>query len=114
MMDSEHIVQRAVMLAVGGRPDCRIFRNSLGRFQDATGRWVRFGIANPGGADLIGWRTVNGVARFLAIECKSERGQTTEAQDTFLQAVRRAGGIGIVARSVEEAIAGLDGDGPSS
>lgn len=118
---SEIATQRAVMLAVGGRPDCRVFRNTLGvawhgvvesydseRLVLRNARRVKYGVQNPGGADLLGWRTVNGVARFLAIEVKSEREQTTEAQDAFLHAVIRAGGIGIVARSVEDAIRGLE------
>ena len=39
--------------------------------------------------------------RFLAIEVKTPKGKTTEAQDQFLAQVVKNGGIGFVARSVD-------------
>ena len=39
---------------------------------------------------------------FVAIEIKSATGQTTPAQDAYLVRVRRAGGLGIVARSADD------------
>ena len=126
---SESATLQRIKLAIGGRPDCRVFRNQVGQGwygklisgpAPISGRVVLDG-ARPlraglctGSSDLVGWCTINGVARFVAIEVKSEREQTTDAQDVFLAAVIRAGGIGIVARSGEDAIRGLDGDGPSS
>jgi hypothetical protein len=44
---------------------------------------------------------------FLAIEVKSETGRLRPDQENFIQVVRSAGGRAIVARSVEEAVAGL-------
>ena len=124
---SESATLQRIKLAVGGRPDCRVFRNQVGQGwygklisgpAPINGRVVLDGARPlkaglcPGSSDLVGWRTINGVARFVAIEVKSEREQTTEAQDFFLHAVRRAGGVGIVARSVEEAIRGLEDADP--
>ena len=40
--------------------------------------------------------------RFCAIEVKSKRGRTTEAQDKFLQVVSDLGGKAFVARSIED------------
>lgn len=87
----------------------RLFRNNSGKFQDANGRWVQFGIGSPGGADLIGWTIVNGVAVFTALEVKSGNRKPTEPQAAFLAAVSRAGGIAGIARSVEEAQAVIAG-----
>ena len=73
-------------------------------------RFVRFGF--PGLSDIIGWapqlnpRDLPGLnpyhARFLAIECKTDTGKLTPQQQGFLDLVNRSGGIGFVARSVEE------------
>lgn len=40
--------------------------------------------------------------RYIAIEVKNYRGKTTPAQDDFLNRVRAAGGIAIVARCAED------------
>ena len=56
-----------------------------------------------GVADIIGvW---NG--RFLAIEVKHPEGRLTEDQERFLGKVRAHGGIGLIARSVDDVIDGL-------
>ena len=57
-----------------------------------------------GGSDLIGWHTQDGVARFTAIECKSDTGRIRPEQAVFIQAVNEAGGIAGVARSEDEAL----------
>lgn len=57
-----------------------------------------------GGSDLLGW-TRDG--RFLALEVKSLRGRPSEAQRQFIEQVNSAGGIGIVCRSVQEAVDAL-------
>jgi hypothetical protein len=64
---------------------------------------VRYGF--PGCADILG-QMADG--RFLAIEVKAARGQATEAQVAFLLQVRRAGGVAILARSIEDVQAGLE------
>ena len=56
-------------------------------------------------ADFTGWVTRDDVAVFAALEVKSARGRVTDEQAAFLDAVRRAGGIAGVARSVDDAIA---------
>jgi hypothetical protein len=68
---------------------------------------VRYGLANPGGSDLIGWtsRTVTPdmvgkkIAIFTAVEVKTATGRTSEAQRNFLQAVETAGGIAVIAHN---------------
>ena len=65
---------------------------------DATGRSYRYGLA-VGSSDLIGW-TATG--RFLAVEVKSAKGKATPEQLAFIEAVRAAGGVAGVVRSVDD------------
>jgi hypothetical protein len=64
---------------------------------------VRFGF--PGQSDILG--CLKG-GRFLALEVKRPGAQTTPEQTAFLEAVRRAGGVGAVVRSAEETLQILD------
>jgi hypothetical protein len=111
---SETKIQNQILAAVGSRPDCRLFRNHVGRVQDAHGRWHTFGLC-PGSADLIGWRAVTitpehvgqTLAVFLSIEVKTPTGKARPEQLRWLKAVQAHGGIGMVARSAAEAEANL-------
>jgi hypothetical protein len=67
------------------------------RADNGQDRFVRFGMA--GVSDIIGW--TNG-GRFIAIECKSATGRLRPEQAGFLDALNRSGGIGILARSVND------------
>lgn len=40
--------------------------------------------------------------RFIAIEVKNEKGKTSPLQDYNIKAIKQAGGISLVARSVED------------
>lgn len=94
----------------------RLFRNNCGAFKDSRGVWVKFGVANPGGSDLIGWTPVvirpemvgRTVAIFCAVEVKAEKGKVTLEQAHFLGQVRESGGIAFVARSSEDAVEQLN------
>ena len=77
----------------------RVFRNNIGVCKDERGNYIRYGVCNPGGSDLIGW-TKEG--KFLAVEVKSAKGRLTATQESFLEAINKAGGIGICARSVQD------------
>lgn len=99
---------RQIMLAVS-KTGARVFRNNTGQWEYSPGKYIRYGVCNPGGSDLIGW-TYDG--RFLGIEIKAPGPDKTpkkrrEAQQRFRDAVNKAGGVAFVARSVEEAIRGL-------
>ena len=71
---------------------------------------MSFGLCK-GSADLIGWRTVTvtpemvgqQVAVFTSIEVKAASGRLRPEQRQWLDAVQAAGGIGGVARSVDDA-----------
>ena|SRR5229473_3560404 len=104
MTESE--LQRRIMLAVA-HTGARLFRNNCGQWEYAPGKYIRYGVCNPGGSDLIGF-TYDG--RFLAVEVKAPGPDKTpkkrrEAQERFRAAVNKAGGIAIVARSVDEVLA---------
>lgn len=46
--------------------------------------------------------------RFVAVECKTEKGRLTPQQEAFLDALKKNGAVVLVVRSLEELIAGLD------
>ena len=72
---------------------------------------MQFGVGNPGGSDLIGYRRVTvtpemvgqDVAIFAAVEVKTPRGRVKAEQKRFVDHIRNAGGIAGIARSVDEA-----------
>lgn len=61
-----------------------------------------------GGVRFSGLRGVSDIlgilpdGRFLAVECKSAKGKTSEHQDAFLDQIAANGGVACVVRSVEE------------
>ena len=111
MANAETTLQQEIRLAVGTRPDLRLYRNNCGSLPDPrTGRLVTFGLAR-GSADLIGWRTITvtqamvgtRLAIFTSIEVKTPTGRVRPEQQAWLEAVHQAGGIAIIARSVPDA-----------
>lgn len=114
--NAETDLQQRIRLALGLRPDLRLYRNQVGQLPDPkTGRPVQFGLAR-GSADLIGWRTVvvtpdmvgQRIAVFTSIEVKTPTGRLAPAQRAWLAAVHGAGGIAGVARSVGDALRMVD------
>ena len=112
---SEKEIQSKVLLAVGGRKDTRLFRNTVGHCETLDGRHIKYGLC-PGSADLIGWHTVvvtsdmvgKKVALFLSIEVKAQKGKGPRPEQlNWLRAVSDAGGMSIVVRSAEQAVAFL-------
>lgn len=89
----------------------RLFRNQVGMYELADGRWLASGIGDKGGSDLIGWtKTVitpdmvgQSVAVFTALEIKQPGKKPKPEQVNFIAQVKLAGGIAGVATSTEEA-----------
>jgi hypothetical protein len=117
MAASETHLQQEIRLALGTKPDLRLYRNNCGSLPDPrTGRLVTFGLAR-GSADLIGWRTLvitpemvgQRIAVFTSLEIKTPSGRLSPAQTHWLHAVRSAGGIAGVARSVADAVVIVQG-----
>ena len=109
---NEQTIQQNIRLALS-KAGSKVFRNNQGGYKDATGRWVRYGVANPGGSDLIGWTPVlithdmvgGMLGVFTAIEVKAPKGRPTEAQLNFIRQVQLGGGIAGIARSTQDALA---------
>lgn len=100
---SEGVLSNRIRLALDeALPELVLWRNSCGF--DAGAR-VRYGIGNPGGADLIGCYR----GRFIAIEIKTPTGRQTDEQKQFEQLVTARGGVYAVIRSVDEAKAWAEG-----
>lgn len=89
----------------------RVFRNQVGRYMLSDGRYLQSGLVK-GASDLIGWTSITitpemigrKVAVFTAVEVKGPKGQVTADQHIFLDNVRQAGGIAVVAHSEAEAV----------
>jgi hypothetical protein len=109
--NNETDLQQRIRLALGTRPDARLFRNQVGSLPDPrTGRLVTFGLAR-GSADLIGWRTIvvtpdmvgQQLAVFTSIEVKTPTGRVRPEQHAWQRTVSAAGGIAGIARSIQDA-----------
>ena len=115
---SEGTILRRVMRAMSDA-GARMFRNNVGALKTEDGRMVRYGVCNPGGSDLIGWRSRvideydlgKTIAQFVACEVKAADGVLTHEQRQFLEVVRDSGGIAILARTSDEAISKLNNGG---
>jgi hypothetical protein len=106
---SETAIQQDIRLALGQCPGIKTFRNNVGAIKDRNNRLVRYGLV-VGSGDLIGWQSVviteamvgQRFARFVSIEVKTPTGRLSPEQETWRQAVLKAGGIAVVARSVDD------------
>ena len=106
---SEAAIQQDIRLALGQTPGLRVFRNNVGAIKDRNNRLVRYGLV-VGSGDLIGWQSVvitpamvgQRFARFVSIEVKTPTGRLSPEQETWQAAVQKAGGIAVVARSVDD------------
>jgi hypothetical protein len=104
----ENVILRAALILLP-RMGFRLWRNNCGAYRLAN-RYIRYGVANPGGSDLLGFKSVvitpemvgQKVAIFTAVECKSSVGKLTDYQQRFLDEVRDAGGIVQVVNSIDQ------------
>ena len=99
VLESE--IQRDIMLAAPS-VGSRLLRNNSGVLKDERGQYVRYGVGGNGGSDLVGWTQVDGRAVFTAVEVKRKGKKPTPEQVAFVGAVVAAGGIGVIAYSVED------------
>jgi hypothetical protein len=98
---TETSIQREIQL-FASKLGCRLFRNNVGMARN-NGQVIRYGLCN-GSSDLVGLAPDG---RFLAVEVKTAKGRVSKAQQSFIDMVNDMGGIGMVARSVEEFAYGL-------
>lgn len=108
----ENETQKMIQLALSKAGKTTVFRNNLGTAQHKDGSWVKYGVCNPGGSDLIGWTSVEitpdmvgkKVAVFTAIECKSVSGRKKKEQVHFINVVLKMGGRAGFATTESEAL----------
>ncbi len=93
-----------------------LWRNNSGSYIK-DGYFIRYGVGQPGGSDLIGLTPVTVtkqmvgsiVAIFTAIEVKIGTGKISTDQNNFINVVLSHGGIAGIARSAVEAQALIRG-----
>lgn len=120
---SESDIQQFIQIE-GPHHKCVLLRNNSGAFRDPGGRHVRFGLGNISkkqtekikSSDLIGIKEVlitadmvgKTLGVFVAVEVKppewtlKDKDQRGHAQQTFMNWVKRKGGIAGFATSVED------------
>lgn len=89
------------------------WRNNTTGVYDPTRKRFRAFAGLRGVADILGCvsRSHGGGGRLLAVECKSATGKLSPDQESFLDAVRAAGGLAFVVRDVCELEAALAAEG---
>lgn len=95
---SETDLVSAILEALRLEPGVVAWRNNVGAMRSAT-RYIRFGLGT-GSADIIG---IVRPGKFLALECKTEKGKASLDQATWRYVVEDHGGIYGLVRSVAEA-----------
>lgn len=73
------------------------WRNNTGALRNKKDRLVRYG--KPGSSDIIG---ILPDGRFLAVECKTNKGKLSPGQKLFLEEIRNNNGVAIIAHSSDE------------
>ena len=81
-------------------------RHADGSVTIRNARAITYGLGPDGSGDLLGW-TRDG--RFASVEVKRPGEYPRQNQKDWMAAVRRAGGVAGVARSVEDALRILEG-----
>lgn len=99
---SETPLLRDVMVQITALDGSMFFRNQVGLFRTIDGRYVRIGV--NGAADIIGCYRGRGVA----IETKHPKtGRLQADQRNFGEVWRKAGGLYLPCRHVDEALQAL-------
>jgi hypothetical protein len=103
-MSTEQQLQAEILLALGARRDLKIWRINCGTSRSWDEPRAIKG-APAGHADLAG---ILADGRALYIEVKTAKGRQSEPQVRFEAMVKKFKGVYILARSVDEAQAGVD------
>jgi hypothetical protein len=102
MATPEGKVKTAIMKYLRARGHFVFVHSSVGIIKP---NGMRITVGMKGVADIIGLRQGG---QFMAIEVKSRYGRPTPEQLVFLENVRDLGGIGIIAKSIQDCVdAGL-------
>lgn len=90
-----------ILIAITALPGGMFYRNNTGAGL-VHGRWIEFGC--PGSGDIMGCYR----GRAVAIECKASRGRQRKTQQDFQIAWEAAGGLYILAKSLDDVLRGLE------
>jgi len=104
MANKETDIHNRILIALTQRfhPLGVFWRQNAGRVRSDRGAWVQLG--PPGISDIVG--LIEG--RSVFVEVKVPGGKQRTGQAAFQRAVEKAGGLYLVARSPEEALAMLE------
>ena len=127
---NEQALQQHILAAIGSLPGVLVWRQNVGKAPSAWQRlpawlddWIRssgFNAYGPGPLHISGGRLVQygtpgqadimaiRAGRLLAIEVKTATGRQSAAQLAWQRALEAAGGVYVVARSVDDAVAALE------
>jgi VRR-NUC domain-containing protein len=108
----EREIQKAILSFLSTVPGVVVWKTGGGMFRmEHKGKMRMVRMGHRGVSDIVGWHSrawpYQPIARFLAIEVKRPNRYPTMEQTVFLERVRAAGGIAIVARSVADVVAAL-------
>lgn len=95
-------LMRHILVALNQLPDALFWRVNVGLASSPDGRVTRYGL--PGQADIAG--IVRG--KHVELEVKTPTGRQSQQQVRWQRAIERAGGVYVVVRSVDEALAALE------
>lgn len=102
---TEHDIQNNIRMALAER-GYMCFRINVGKVRTKDGRWFSTG-APKGFSDLFGFRNDG---QIFFIEVKNATGKAREEQIRFMELMKSKGAIAGIARSVDEAIAIVEGN----
>jgi hypothetical protein len=94
---------REILNYLDSRAGLYAWRNNTGAVK-VEGRWVRFGC--PGSPDIL---AVQAGGRMVGVEVKAALGSQSAGQKAWQRRIERLGGLYILARSVDDVRAALDG-----
>lgn len=110
-MKKESNIQNVIRLALS---DAGVlsFRNNVGAYKTDAGHYIRYGVGESGGSDLICATPImitpdmvgQTIAVFTAIEVKNKTGRPTQKQIAFIEAIKKIGGFAGIARSPQDAL----------
>ncbi len=114
---SETAITKQCLLDLSKEDGVTVWRNNTGALKNQSGQLVRFGL--PGSGDILGLKRIvitpemvgKTFGRFIAVENKTKTGEQREQQERFQEMVENHGGLYVMARSPEEAVAGISGVG---
>ncbi len=100
-MTCEARIQAYILAQLSLLPDCYFWRCNTGAARTKSGGLVKFG--TPGQPDIQG--CVAG--RWIGIEVKTATGTQSPAQRAFQARIQNAGGVYVLARSLDDALSAV-------